>query len=148
MLVTTTEGYALKALIYIAQKTDKRATIKEISEANRISFPYILRICAKLRASGILESVRGRKGGYVLKKDPGNISLYDIIQAVGRSTVEIRCEYGKRKDLSCYQANCISEIAWALVKLKTDELYKNIKLKDLIPNRKEIKNAVNKHTGY
>ena len=148
MLVTTTEGYALKALIYIAQKEDRRATIKEISKANRISFPYILRICAKLRAYGILERVRGRNGGYILKKDPGDISLYDIIQAVGRATVEIRCEYGKRKDLSCYQANCISEIAWAIVKVKTDRLFKDIKLKDLIPNRKEIKNAVNEHTGY
>jgi len=67
---------------------------------------------------------------------------------VGRATVEIRCEYGKRKDLSCYQANCISEIAWAIVKVKTDRLFKDIKLKDLIPNRKEIKNAVNEHTGY
>ena len=148
MLVTTTEGYALKALIYIAQKEDKRATIKEISEANKISFPYILRICAKLRANGILESVRGRNGGYVLKKDPEDISLYDIIRAVGRSTVEIRCEYGKRKDLPCYQVNCISELAWVIIKLKTDELYKSIKLKDLMPNRKEIKNAVNKHAGY
>ncbi len=143
MLVTTTEGYALKALIYIAQKKDKRATIKEISEVNKISFPYILRICAKLRAHGILESVRGRNGGYVLKRDPEDVSLYDIIRAVGRSTVEIRCEYGKRKDLPCYQANCISELAWVIVKLKTDKLYKNIKLKDLIPKRKEIKNAIN-----
>jgi Rrf2 family protein len=148
MLVTTTEGYALKALIYIASKKDRRATIREISDVNKISFPYILRICASLRAHGILESVRGRNGGYILKKDPAEISLYDIIQAVGRQTVEIRCEYGKRKDLSCYQPHCISEIAWLFVKFKTDELFKNIKLKDLLPRRKESKNAVNKHSSH
>lgn len=76
MIVTTLEGYAVKALIYIANRKDRRATIKEISEQNRISFPYILRICSMLRQKGILESIKGRNGGYVLSRDPSSISLF------------------------------------------------------------------------
>ncbi len=132
MVVTTLEGYALKALIYIATKKEKRATIKEISEKNNISFPYILRICSELRSHGVLTSIRGRLGGYVLERDPSDISLYEIIKAVRKETVEIKCDYGQRKDLHCYQVNCISMKAWNSIKNKVDDIFKDIKLSDLI----------------
>jgi Rrf2 family iron-sulfur cluster assembly transcriptional regulator len=132
MIVTTLEGYALKALIYIAGKEDKRATIKEISEENRISFPYILRICSMLRQKGILESIKGRNGGYVLSRDPFSISLFEIISAVHRQTVEIKCDYGEKIGLNCFQSDCISMAAWEKIKVKTDELFLKIKLSDLI----------------
>jgi Rrf2 family cysteine metabolism transcriptional repressor len=141
MLVTTLEGYALKALIYIATKDSKRATIKEISEKNRISFPYILRICSELRRHGILISIRGRSGGYVLTRDPSDISIYEIIKAVGRETVEIKCEYGKRRDLSCYQSECISLRAWRIIKNNVDDTLKKIKLSDLILKKGDTNNG-------
>ncbi len=139
MLVTTLEGYALKALLYIAAKENQRVTIKEISRENNISFPYILRICSELRRKGILKSVRGRGGGYLLNKPPSKISVYEIIKAVGRETVEIKCEYGKRKDLPCYQSNCISMHAWHSIKEKVDIALKDIKLSDLVSKKGDIK---------
>lgn len=137
MLVTTLEGYALKALIYLAEKKSKRATVKEIAEKNNVSFSYILRICSILREKGILDSVRGRKGGYILKRSPSDISLYEVIKAVRRNTVEIRCDYGKRKDTTCIPTDCISVQAWEKVKRRVDELFKTIKLSDLMLKKGE-----------
>ncbi len=146
MVVTTLEGYALKALIYIAMKDEKRATIKEISINNRVSFPYMLRICSQLRKNGLLKSIRGRTGGYVLAKDPSKISLYEIINAVGRETVEIKCDYGKRKTVHCFPRDCISMSAWKQIKKSVDKQFKNIKLSDLIVKKKgDIKWQFNKH---
>jgi len=137
MLVTTLEGYAIKALIYLAEKKGRRATIKEISEKNKVSFSYILRICSTLRSHGILDSVRGRKGGYILSRNPSDISLYEVVKAVRRDTVEIKCDYGKRKDTLCMPADCISLQAWKKIKEKTDRLFKNIKLSDLMLKKGE-----------
>ncbi len=137
MLVTTLEGYALKALIYLAEKKSRRATIKEISRKNNVSFSYILRICSILRNNGILDSIRGRKGGYILKRDPSDISLYEVIKTVRKNTVEIRCDYGKRKDVPCTPNDCVSVQAWKKVKKRVDKLFKDIKLSDLIPKKGE-----------
>lgn len=146
MVVTTLEGYALKALIYIAMKEDKRASIKEISVNNRVSFPYMLRICSQLRKNGLLKSIRGRTGGYVLAKDPSKISLYEIIYAMGRETVEIKCDYGKKKNVRCLPRDCISVNAWKKIKKSVDRQFKNIKLSDLIPEKKgDAKWQCNKH---
>jgi len=132
VLVTTLEGYALKALIYLAEKKSRRATVKEISEKNNLSFSYILRICSILRSKGILDSARGREGGYTLKREPSDISLYEIIKAVRKNTVEIRCDYGKREIAPCVPTDCISIQAWEKVKRRVDKLFKDIKLSDLI----------------
>ncbi len=132
MIVTTLEGYALKALIYLGRKKDKRASIKEISVENRISFPYILRICSMLRQKGILESIKGRNGGYLMTRDPSTISILEIIHAVHREAVEIKCDYGEKIGLNCFQMDCISLAAWEKIKVKTDELFLKIKLTDLI----------------
>jgi Rrf2 family protein len=132
MIVTTLEGYALKALIYMGLKKDRRATIKEISENNKISFPYILRICSMLRQKGILESIKGRNGGYVLARDPSSISLFEIITAVHRQAIEIKCDYGRNIGLNCFQIDCISLAAWEKIRVKTEELFSKIKLSDLI----------------
>lgn len=132
MIATTREEYAVKALIYIASKEIRKASISEIAEKNSISFAYILRICSLLRQHGILTSEKGRSGGYILEKDPSTISLFDIIEAVGRKSVEIKCNYGAKHDTPCYQSECISMSAWNTIREKTDELYKEIKLSDLI----------------
>ncbi len=145
MVVTTLEGYALKALIYIAMKEDKRASIKEISINNRVSFPYMLRICSQLRKSGLLKSIRGRTGGYVLAKDPSKISLYEVITAVGRETIEIKCDYGKKKNVHCFPRDCVSINAWRKIRKSVNKQFKEIKLSDLIPQKKgEIKWRFNK----
>ncbi len=145
MVVTTLEGYALKALIYIAMKEDKRASIKEISINNRVSFPYMLRICSQLRKSGLLKSIRGRTGGYVLAKDPSKISLYEVITAVGRETIEIKCDYGKKKNVHCFPRDCVSISAWRKIRKSVNKQFKEIKLSDLIPQKKgEIKWRFNK----
>ncbi len=145
MVVTTLEGYALKALIYIASKEEKRATIKEISEKNRVSFAYMLRICSELRRSGLLKSVRGRTGGYVLAKSPSKISLYDVITAVGRETVEIKCDYGKKKNTHCFPNDCISMAAWKKIKKEVDKQFKNIKLSDLMLKKGDVKWRSSRH---
>jgi Rrf2 family protein len=131
MILTTLEGYAIKALIYIATTKDKRATVNEISRNNNISFSYILRICSMLRENGVLESEKGRTGGYLLTKDPQEITLKEIIEAVGRESIEVKCDFGN-KSVKCKPENCISLKSLEFIKDEIDLLFSNITLKDLV----------------
>ncbi|MCI4463158.1 MAG: Rrf2 family transcriptional regulator [Caldisericum sp.] len=134
MILTTLEGYAIKSLIYIASKKDRRATVSEIAHNNNVSFPYILRICSMLREHHILESEKGRSGGYTLARDPKDITVREIIEAVGRQSIEVKCEFGK-KTLKCKPTECISMQSLEYLKERLDEFLQNITLEDLIERR-------------
>lgn len=143
MIVTTLEGYALKALIFISTKKEKKATITEISKENKISFPYILRICSLLRKGNILMSTKGRKGGYYLARNPKDISLHEIINAVGRKSIEIKCDFGKRTSLKCFQYECLSLPAWQYILDETNNLFNKITLDVLIERSKKYEHSAN-----
>lgn len=134
MILTTLEGYAIKALLYIASKEDRRATVSEIAHNNNVSFPYILRICSKLREHHILESEKGRSGGYILVKSPKEITLKEIIEAVGRSTIEVKCNFGK-KNTKCHPSDCISLASIQYLKKELDNFLSNLTLQDLMERR-------------
>ncbi len=134
MILTTLEDYAIKVLLYLSLKEGHRATVHEIARKNNVSFPYILRICAKLRENGILVSEKGRNGGYQLSKDPSKITLREIINAVDRQSVEIKCVYGKKKS-KCKPQECISLNSLLFLKGEFDHLLENISLKDLVERR-------------
>ncbi|MEF3244704.1 MAG: Rrf2 family transcriptional regulator [Caldisericaceae bacterium] len=134
MILTTLEDYAIKVLLYLSLKKGHRATVHEIAHNNNVSFPYILRICAKLREKGILVSEKGRNGGYQLSKDPSKITLKDIINAVNRQSIEIKCVYSK-KGGKCKPQECISFNSLLFLKSEIDHLLENITLKDLVERR-------------
>ena len=83
MKISTKARYGLRILIDIALNGDDRPRmIREISVSQGISQKYIGRLILELRKAGFLRSVRGAKGGYVLKKNPKDISLLEIMEVM------------------------------------------------------------------
>lgn len=76
--------YALVALLEIASQTDnkKPVTISEITTKHPIPERYLEQILATLRRGGLLKSMRGAKGGYVLAREPHAISLLQIVNLI------------------------------------------------------------------
>lgn len=84
MRVTTKGRYALRAITNLAMKgTDRPVPIKTIAAEEEISPEFLEQIFFKLKKSGIISSVRGPGGGFVLEQDPAEISLKNIFDAVG-----------------------------------------------------------------
>jgi len=92
MRVTTKTEYAVRAIICLAG-TDKDVSVRtrEIAEKEGISRFLIDQIFMKLRKSGIVKSIRGRSGGYVLAKDPKKISIGDIIKSIEGPIYILKC---------------------------------------------------------
>lgn len=83
MLVSRKCDYAIRALVYLAGKpVTACSSIREISEHEDIPREFAAKILKGLKVAGFLRSVKGVHGGYVLSKDPDEISLYEIITAM------------------------------------------------------------------
>lgn len=78
MQLKLTTGYAIRVLVYLAEKEGTICSSSELSENLCISQKYLMRISAKLRDAGLIVTHCGTTGGYCLGKPPEEIRLYDV----------------------------------------------------------------------
>ena len=109
--------YALKALIFMAQKEQTALPSKQIAEAENIPQKFLDNILQELRQNGVIESKRGIFGGYVLAKHPRDIFLGDVIRIIDGPLAPIRCA-----SLTAYQKceDCRDETTCHLRRLMLD----------------------------
>ncbi len=93
MALNITTDYAVRIMLYMASNQGANDCIsgKEISSNMHIPYNYFLKIITNLKNAGFLISYQGKKGGYALVKDPKDISIYDIINAMGDSLTISEC---------------------------------------------------------
>ncbi len=92
MRLSTKGRYAVTAMIDLALHQDERlVSLAEISEVQEISLSYLEQLFSRLRKYDIVEGVRGPGGGYRLAREPDDISIADIINAVDEKLDATRC---------------------------------------------------------
>ena len=92
MKISTKGRYALRMLSDIAvHEDDGFISLKEISERQNISKKYLEQIVPLLTKDGLLRTNRGNKGGYALAKDPGDISVGEVLRATEGSLAPVAC---------------------------------------------------------
>ncbi len=84
--------YAFKALMYLAQKNnDEPVLIAEISQQRNIPLKFLENILLELKKDGILESKKGKGGGYHLAKQPEKIFLADVLRLIDGPIALLPC---------------------------------------------------------
>lgn len=84
MKITSQEEYGLRCLMRLARAEENRSlTIPEIAAGEALSPPYVAKLLAVLRQAGLVESVRGRAGGYRLAAPPARVRLGAVMAALG-----------------------------------------------------------------
>lgn len=90
MKLTTRGHYSVKALLDLSlQPAGQVSSVSAISQRQSLPAPYLEKLLIELRRSQLVSSVRGAHGGYRLAKPPAQISLGQILEAVGESTSAI-----------------------------------------------------------
>lgn len=83
MQLTRAGEYAIKSLLYLAsQKEDARVLASEVATAEKIPVNFVRKILESLAKTGLVKSFRGAGGGFTLGRNPAQISLLHIIEAV------------------------------------------------------------------
>lgn len=92
MLISTKGRYALRVMIDLAEhQTDDFISLKEIAERQEISEKYLESIIRMLVKAKALESLRGKGGGYRLKKAPDQYTVGSILQLSEESLAPVSC---------------------------------------------------------
>ena len=92
MRLSTKGRYAVMAMVDLAQHSGgDPVSLAEIAERQEISLSYLEQLFAMLRKNGLVKSVRGPGGGYLLAQDRGETRIADIILAVDEPIRATRC---------------------------------------------------------
>ena len=92
MMISTKERYGLRLVLDLAKEGDARPVpVKEISARQNISEKYLEQIIMPLARAGIVNSVRGVKGGYVLGRPAKEITAGDVLRAAEGSIAPVEC---------------------------------------------------------
>ena len=92
--------YALHCLLYMVNfKEDKSIGIRDLATFQGISETYLSKVYAKLSKSGIVKSVPGVKGGYVLARSAEEITFWNIVEAIEGSEPFFQCAEIRQKNI-------------------------------------------------
>lgn len=92
MKLSTLSRYGFRAVVELAKHSkDQPVSLKSIATAQNIPIRYLENIMTRLVSAGIVRSIRGRGGGFILKKDPNNITIYEVLQVLEDTLAPIPC---------------------------------------------------------
>ena len=138
MKISTKGRYALKMLLDLAEhRNNKFIALKEIAERQNISKQYLEQIITIINNSKILRANRGKQGGYMLAKEPSEITVGHILRITEGNLSSIACLEGDIN--SCEMAgSCKTLFVWQeLNKVITDYL-DSVTLQDILNKHQSI----------
>ena len=136
MKLSTKSRYGAKAVIEIARNYMKQPTKrKDISKNQKIPDSYLENILIDLKKKGIIESIRGAKGGFTLKRAPSEITLFDIVTVLQTSLEPVQCV--NDPNLCQNVASCVTRPIWLKLFNAQNEVLKGYTIQDLLDQEKE-----------
>lgn len=138
MKISAQEEYGVRCLLRLARAHGGQSlTIPEIAQAENLSAPYVGKLLGVLRQAGIIESVRGRSGGYHLAQAPNEIRLGSVLLALGEPLFDEPgyCERhaGPETDGLCvHQNDCTLRGLWQTLEQWLRHFLDQITLQDLL----------------
>ena len=132
MKLSTKGRYGLKAMFDLALNDGSGpVSLAAISERQGISIHYLEQLVSPLRKAGLLKSVRGAQGGYLLAKLPAEISVREILELLEGPLAPASCVTDGEN--SCSHSDlCVSRMIYDRIYASINEVVDNISLQDML----------------
>jgi|TARA_B110000444_G_scaffold34349_1_gene29755 Rrf2 family iron-sulfur cluster assembly transcriptional regulator len=139
MKLTTKGRYAIIAMVDLRLNgAVDPVRLKDIAVRQNISLSYLEQLFSKLRLSGLVKSVRGPGGGYILNQVPSEINLLDVITAVDEKIDQTQCGGA----MNCINEKpCLTHFIWTDLNNIINQYMQGINLGD-IALRDDVKNII------
>ena len=138
MRLSTRGRYGLRAMLDMAMdQSDGPITLNSISERQGVSIGYLEQLMVPLKKEGLIRSVRGAQGGYLLARDPEDITVGDIIRALEGPIAPVACvseDYPEECDRA---EGCVTRLVWAKVRDSIVEVLDSLTLYALVEEAKK-----------
>ncbi|MGH7800823.1 MAG: RrF2 family transcriptional regulator [Thermodesulfobacteriota bacterium] len=136
MQVSRTLDYAVRSLTYLSKDPIGRFSIKEISQNQHVPLNYLAKIMRKLVNKGLVRSMVGPEGGYVLRKSPREITLREVYEAIEGEFRMIDC---MEKDSICFlYENCPQLPVWDKLQISMIKILESTTLEDMLKQKREV----------
>jgi Rrf2 family transcriptional regulator, cysteine metabolism repressor len=125
--------YAIRAIFELSKHYGKGPIrTSEIADAQAVPQRFLENILNELKATGIVESRRGMRGGYLVALNPAELTVGEVIRLIDGPLDPVKC-VGDGSNSTCpLQANCSLIRLWDRVKTAVESIYDNTTFRDLV----------------
>ncbi|MDT8299865.1 MAG: Rrf2 family transcriptional regulator [Sedimentisphaerales bacterium] len=143
MKLSTRTRYGIRAILELAQNYGNGPLqLRIIARDQGVSIKYLEQLMAMLKAAGIVRSVRGSKGGYILAKSPGQVKVSECFQCLEGSVITTECV---EDESFCERtSDCIARQVWTEVQEAVMGVLQSMTLQNLVDRAKNDK-AIHYH---
>ncbi len=141
MILSTKGRYGLKAVFELSINYGLGpVSLKKISEKYSISESYLEQLFAKLRKDGYIETVRGPQGGYLLAKDPNEITVGMILRTLEGDITTSDCI---SKEVCSRESICATRVIFEKIENSINNVIDNITLADMYKEKNTLMEETN-----
>lgn len=139
MKITTKGRYGLRALIDLAQYSEiEPVSISSIASRQGISERYLEQLMTMLKKVGLIKSIRGAGGGYVLAKELSEISVGDVLRALEGNLEPVECTAFSQEDTCAAAGGCVTKYVWQRINESINKTVDEISLEQLVKESKSV----------
>ena len=122
MYITRKTDYAVRCIIFLSMEAGRTVSAGEISKAMLIPKDFLAKILQRLSRKGIVKSTKGVAGGFRLAKEPGKISLLEVIEAIQGPTAANACAVDE--NVCSLSGTCAVHPVWVELRKLVEERLK------------------------
>ena len=144
MRITTWAEYGVICTLHLAQRASLGpVTGRDIATKERLPADYVEQILLRLRRADVVKSTRGAKGGYMLSRPPGQITMRDVIHASELETFDVHCiSHPVEEDRCSSSHNCSIRPVWLMLQRRIDDVLESVTLADLLHDEPTVRARV------
>ncbi len=136
MRLSTKGRYAVMAMVDLARNSNgSPVALSDIADRQEISLSYLEQLFAKLRRGGLVKSVRGPGGGYLLARPIDGTRVSDIIMAVDEPIRATRCNVGSAAGCHTDKSRCLTHDLWEELGNQIHLYLSSVTLEDVVTRR-------------
>ncbi|TCO79065.1 RrF2 family transcriptional regulator [Marinisporobacter balticus] len=141
MKLSTKGRYGVKAMFELSLNYGEGPIpLNCIADKQNLSVHYLEQLFSNLRKAGLVKSIRGAQGGYMLGRNPADITVGDIIRTLEGPLAPADCVIGDDTK-ECYKADgCVTRIVWEKIRDSINDVVDGITLQDMIDDYKKMNN--------
>jgi len=142
--ITTWAEYGVICTLHLAQRASAGpVTGRDIASKEKLPADYVEQILLRLRRAGVVNSTRGAKGGYMLARSPGEITMRDVIHASELETFDVHCVTHPVDEDRCSSShNCSIRPVWLMLQRRIDDVLESVTLADLLHDEPTVRARV------
>jgi len=149
MRLSTKGRYGVRAMSDLAaHQSAGPISVKSISRRQGISNNYLEQIFNQLGRAGLIQSIRGPGGGFMLSRNPGEIKILDIIKALKEPIAPVACVDDKDPDQCERIDRCVARLLWKRLGDRIREVLENTSLEDLLKEADQLPRASHPEHHY